>query len=190
MQDPSFQFQSASHYQPHTIQSASDTPQPQTPAVRIGDLLVQQGVLTAAQVAHVLDVQSVVHRPFGELAERLFDVPAVAVDAAWAQQLVALHGARDVSLEEPEPGCVAMLNSRQAWQFRLVPLRRELSTPGHLGHLLLATDPARLRRAINFAARSLPLAPTFVLATRTSLQTLLTRTYPVSPAFQRWAAET
>ena len=159
------------------------------PAVRMGDLLVRQGVLSEAQVRHILDVQAVVRRPFGELAERLFDVPPVAVDAAWAQQLVALHGASDVSKEQPPGACVAMLSSRQAWQFRLVPLRRELADGRAMGHLLLATDSARLRRAMNFAARTLPLAPAFVVATRESLQALLSRVYPVPSGFRRWACE-
>ena len=175
-----------------TIQPATTRPQPNhsggVPNMRIGDLLVRQGVLTPQQVAHVLDVQAVVGRPFGELAEQLFDVPPIAVDAAWAQQLVALHGARDVSRERFDAGSVALLNARQAWQFRLVPLRRELTEDEAQGHLLVATDRERLRRAIAFATRTLPLAPTFVVATRSSLTCLLERAYPVSAAFGRWAA--
>src|SRR5687768_14254339 len=40
------------------------------PGIQIGQLLVEQGVLTEAQVQHILKVQKVSHRPFGDLAER------------------------------------------------------------------------------------------------------------------------
>jgi len=41
------------------------------PGIQIGQLLVEQGVLTERQVKHVLQVQKMSHRPFGDLAERL-----------------------------------------------------------------------------------------------------------------------
>ena len=75
----------------------------------IGELLVRQGTLTPQQVDHLLDVQAVVGRPFGDLAERLYGVPQPAVEAAWAEQFVALHGEADVSEAEVDPEVLPLL---------------------------------------------------------------------------------
>ena len=48
--------------------------------IPIGQLLVQQGVLTHKQVQHILEVQRLSHRPFGDLAERLYGVSPEAVE--------------------------------------------------------------------------------------------------------------
>ena len=39
--------------------------------IQIGQLLIEQGVLTETQVQHMLKVQKMSHRPFGDLAARL-----------------------------------------------------------------------------------------------------------------------
>lgn len=169
--------------------STTPAPTPTTPAtgLRLGELLVRQGVLTARQVTHILDVQAAVGRPFGDLAERLFGVPPFVVAAAWVEQFVAVHGERDVRVEAVDPACIAMLDARQAWQFRLVPMRRELDGDGEPGHLLVAAGRQGLRRAMTFAARTLPIAPSFVIATPASLRELLERHYAVSRPFANWA---
>ena len=69
------------------------TPTPD--GLQLGELLIAQGVLTARQVAHVLDVQAVSPRPFGDLAERLFGVDPKLVAGAWVKQFVARHAPRD-----------------------------------------------------------------------------------------------
>ena len=48
--------------------------------LKLGDLLVQQGVLTVAQRDQVLEAQRLRRRPFGVLAEDLFGVSP----AAWS----------------------------------------------------------------------------------------------------------
>lgn len=50
---------------------------------------------------------------------------------------------------------------------------------GEAGYLLIATDARGLLKAVNFAARAFPLAPSFVLAEEKSLQALLMKHYPV-----------
>ena len=50
------------------------------PGIQIGQLLVEQGVLTEEQVRHILQVQKMSHRPFGDLAERLFGINPKAVE--------------------------------------------------------------------------------------------------------------
>lgn len=144
-----------------------------TPGLRLGELLVAQGVLTRTQVAHLLDVQSVTTRPFGDLAERLFGVDPRIVANTWVEQFVQRHAPRDMSGAPCEPRWLALIDRRQAWQFRVVPMRRE-----H-GHLLVAADARGLLKAVNFASRAFPLTPCLVLAEERSLQSLLMRHYPV-----------
>lgn len=147
---------------------------PQMDGLRLGDLLVARGILTRQQVGHILDVQAVTPRPFGDLAERLFGVDPKVVSGAWVRQTVGRQKPRDVSRESCEPRWLLRLDRRQAWQFRMVPMRR-----GEAGYLLIATDARGLLKAVNFAARAFPLAPSFVLAEEKSLQALLMKHYPV-----------
>ena len=151
-------------------------------AIKLGELLIQQGELTPMQVRHILDVQAVTRRPFGDLAERLFDVSPGTVADAWVEQYVQRHGLHDVSDQPADHKCIALIQTRQAWQFRFVPLRREQI--GSEESLLIAADRRGLVRAMNFAGRSLPMTPSFIVAEPDSLKTLLQRHYPVA---QQWA---
>ncbi len=69
--------------------------------IQIGQLLVEQGALTQAQVDHILKVQKVSQRPFGDLAERLYGINPKAVEDAWVQQYLRIHGV-NVDLDEVE----------------------------------------------------------------------------------------
>lgn len=142
-------------------------------SLKLGELLVAQGVLTVQQVKHILDVQAVTTRPFGDLAERMFGVNPKAVSGGWVKQFVGRNAPRDVAGEKCEARWVQMLDRRQAWQFRLAPIRREN------GHLLVACHARGLLKAVNFAARAFPLTPCFVIAEERSLQVLLMRHWPV-----------
>src|SRR4051812_16599891 len=64
--------------------------------IRIGDLLVEQGVLSRKQVDHVLQVQKMSHRPFGDLAERLYGIDPKAIEDAWVEQYVRIVGVVDL----------------------------------------------------------------------------------------------
>ena len=168
---------------PHDTTTIDDHPR----GLRIGELLVRQGVLTPRQASHVLDVQAATHRPFGDLCERLFGVDPGRVESAWAEQFAALHGEADVARVRPDPRCLRWLNPRQAWQFRLVPLRVELDDEDGPGHALVAAGRSSLRRSMTFAARTLPVAPSFVLATPASLRSLLEGAYPIDRAAADYA---
>ena len=152
----------------------TDRPDPASRhAVRLGELLVELGQLTPAQVLHILDVQAVTHRPFGDLAERLFAVSPRVVATAWAEQFARRNPPLDVADQPCDPKCLCLVTGRQAWQFRMVPMRREF------GHLLVAVEAERLLNAVNFAGRTLPISPCFLLAEPRSLRTLMMRHYPV-----------
>jgi hypothetical protein len=141
--------------------------------LKLGELLIARGVMTPQQVAHVLDVQAVTTRPFGDLAERLFGVNPKLVAGAWVKQFVGRNPPRDVTRESVDLRWLRMLERRQAWQFRMMPMRREE------GFLLVAVCARGLLKAVNFASRAFPLTPCFVVAQEGSLRDLLMRHYPV-----------
>ena len=151
------------------------------PPLKLGELLVRQGLLTDPQVAHLLDVQAAVHRPFGDLAERLYGVDPRAVADAWVKQFCDQTRERDVRHERVETDWLPLLQPRQAWQFRMMPLRREWD------HLLVATDARGLLKAVNFAAAAFPMSPCFVLADAASLRAMLMRHYPVAETLAEFA---
>jgi hypothetical protein len=93
--------------------------------IQIGQLLIEQGVLTPEQVQHILNVQRESHRPFGDLAERLFGINPRAVEDAWVEQYVRTVGTTDLDNVEIETECLRLLNRRQAWQFHVLPTNRE-----------------------------------------------------------------
>ncbi len=157
--------------------------------LRIGDLLVGQGVITKNQLRHALDVQAAVGRPLGDLLERLYGLDAVHVNAAWAQQYIALQGEIDVSNAEIDPACIGLLAARQAWQFRVVPMRFDTLPCDAVDppHLAIATSRRGLRKAMNFCARTFKAPPAIVVATSSSLRILLDRHYPVAPHLADWA---
>lgn len=153
--------------------------------IRIGQLLVEQGVLTDAQVQHILKVQKESGRPFGDLAERLFGISPKAVEDAWVEQYVRTAGLVDLNDIEIETDCLRLLNRRQAWQFHILPTNRD----SELGELSIATTPQNLVRAINFATRSIDEPVSVMLAERKQLREFLMKHYPV-PEFLAQYSET
>src|SRR5215203_5393313 len=126
--------------------------------IQIGQLLVEQGALTEAQVGHILKVQRISQRPFGDLAERLYGIDPRAVEDAWVEQYVRMTGIVDLDQLEIETECLRLLNRRQAWQFHVLPLNRED------GNLQVATSPEDLIRSVNFACRKFDEPVHFLLA--------------------------
>ena len=142
------------------------------PGIQIGQLLVEQGVLTEQQVAHVLKVQTASHRPFGDLAERLFGINPKAIEDAWVQQYLRTAGIIDLKEHEVDVECLRVLNRRQAWQFHLLPLHRETQ-------LHMATSAENLVRSVNFSARRIDEPVYIQIAERKQLREFLMKHYPV-----------
>src|SRR6476469_1902220 len=111
--------------------------------IQIGELLIEQGVLTETQVAHILKVQKISHRPFGDLAERLYGINPSAIEDAWVQQYVRIAGTVDLDEQRMDEQCLRLINRRQAWQFHVLPMNREEQ------NLNLATTAQGLVRAVN-----------------------------------------
>lgn len=141
--------------------------------VRIGELLVHAGVLTDMQVRELLARQRACGEPFGALSERLFGVHPRAVEDAWAKQYARLTRRVDPIAEDFDPRVRALVQRRQAWQFRVLPIRFDN------GELMMATTERSLVRALGFATRVIG-APTFlVLAEPAALGRALCAQYPL-----------
>src|SRR5688572_28395081 len=152
--------------------------------IQIGQLLVEQGVLTAEQVAHILKVQKVSNRPFGDLAERLFGVDPRAVEDAWVEQYVRTAGVVDLEELEVDAECLRMLNRRQAWQFHVLPLSRDDRDES----LRVATTAEGLVRSVNFASRKFDEPVHFLIAENNQLREFLMKHYPVPEYIAQFAA--
>jgi hypothetical protein len=149
--------------------------------IQIGELLVEQGVLTEAQVRHILQVQKVSNRPFGDLAERLFGIDPKAVEDAWVEQYLRMAVTVDLDDQEIDTDCLRLLNRRQAWQFHLLPLNRED------GSVSMATSASDLVRSINFATKTIDEPVYFLIAERQQLRDFLMKHYPVPQFLAQYA---
>ena len=149
--------------------------------IPIGQLLVEQGVLTTEQVAHILTVQKASHRPFGDLAERLYGIDPQAVEDAWVQQYVRTAGVVDLDDVTFDADCLRLLNRRQAWQFHLLPAHRAGE------HLQCATDADHLIKAVNFSSRRIDEAVYFLIADRAQLRDFLMRHFPLPEHIAQFA---
>ncbi|HEV7301232.1 MAG TPA: hypothetical protein VGN72_17845 [Tepidisphaeraceae bacterium] len=152
------------------------------PGIQIGQLLIEQGVLTRKQVDHILVIQKQSHRPFGDLAERLFGVDPRAVEDAWVEQYVRTVGVVDLQDQQVETEALRMLNRRQAWQFHTLPLHRKNND------LHMATSAENLVRAVNFSGKKLDEPVYFLIAEREQLRDFLMKHYPVPNYIAQYAA--
>ena len=150
--------------------------------IPIGQLLVEQGVLTEAQVRHILQVQKMSHRPFGDLAERLYGIQPKAVEDAWVEQYLRTVGIVDLDDCEIDQQCLRLLSRRQAWQFHMLPVARERDG------MQVATSAQDLVRSVNFATRRIDEPVHFLIAERRQLREFLMRHYPVPQFIAEYAA--
>lgn len=147
--------------------------------MKLGDLLVERGVLTEDQRDEILAIQRQRARPFGELAERLFGVGPTLIEDAWACQY-----AREAQLVEPatitpQPEALALVSPRQAWQFKVLPVAIDQ------GELVAISCEAHLVRALRFVGWRIARPCYFQIARAEPLGHALMRHYPMpgmSPA--------
>lgn len=142
-------------------------------SVRIGEVLIQRGVLTRAQVQRILEEQEKRHRPFGEMAENLYGIDPGDIEQAWVEQYARITRHVDVRTEETDPEALKLIDRRQAWQFRVLPLRFD----GR--ELMVATTPDNLCRALRFVSRCLSAPCYLVLTEAQALGDALTRYFPL-----------
>lgn len=140
--------------------------------LKLGEILVRRGVLTEDECEQVLARQKDTNRPFGVLAEELFGVPPRVLQDAWAEQYEQLAARVDPLTQSVDADALGLLRRRQAWQFRMLPLRFEEDA------LLICTTRAHLPRALNFAYRSIGPHCAFVLSEARALGEALQKHYP------------
>ena len=150
--------------------------------IHLGELLVEQGVLSPEQVEAILREQRSCPRPFGELAETLYGIDPRAIEDAWVEQYVRVSGVVDLEDIEIDADALRQINRRQAWQFHMLPTGRDELT------LNVATDADHLVKAVNFATRTLPDPVYFMIAERRQLREFLMRHYPVPGFMADYAA--
>ena len=142
-------------------------------ALRLGEMLVKKGILRPEQVEEILQAQRGNARPFGELAEDLFGVSASDIQDAWAGQLCDLATRIDPACEHLDESVRNVISRRQAWQFKILPLRRD-----SMG-LILVTCPEYLPRAARFAAWHFGEPITFAITEPKLLEEALDDYYPL-----------
>lgn len=140
---------------------------------RLGQLLIESGVLVPEQVTAVLEEQQMTGLPFGVLAEDLFGVDPAAVETAWARQYANLTRTIDPTQEAFDPGALTLVSRRQAWQFRVLPIRFDRA------ELMVATTLPHLRRALRFANNVVGIPIYMVMADPMQLGVALCRHYPL-----------
>ncbi len=139
--------------------------------VRLGQLLIESGVLSKPQVAQILDKQEHTGAPFGLLAEQLFGVDPERIEEAWAKQYAGMTRTVDPAVEVYDEQAATLVTRRQAWQFRILPLRLE----GR--ELIIATTQQHLRRALRFATNVIGVPVFFVMAEPVALGRALCARY-------------
>ena len=147
--------------------------------LRLGEVLVQQGVLTPEQAAEVVEAQAVYRKPFGVVAEELLGVSVREVETAWVAQYEQATGLLDLGLDgcSCDPVALEAVDARQARQFQLLPLSFDAN-----GELLIAACRSRLARAVAFAAARIPHPVFFRLVDPTQLIDRLEQHYPLPGA--------
>lgn len=142
--------------------------------IRIGQILIEQGVLNEQQVFEVVQAQKQRGVPFGVLAEQMYDVTVESIEEAWIEQYLRLTGEIDLNEQEVDVDTLKLINRRQAWQFEILPLRFEGS-----GELLMAASKHRLARAVTFAANRIESVVYFRIARSDQLRDFLRQHYPM-----------
>lgn len=141
--------------------------------VRIGEVLVKRGVLNQAQVDAVLEQQARSHRPFGEVAENMYGIDPTDIEQAWVAQYASLTRHINILDEPRDQRAMSTIDRRQAWQFRVVPIRFD----GR--ELMVATTADNLCRALRFVTRCLSVPCYIVLTEPRMLGEALERCFPL-----------
>jgi len=142
--------------------------------LRLGDILVMHGVLTHEQKNEVLEEQRLGGRPFGELAEWMFNISPGEVERAWAAQVAGLTERVDPRLVEVDVYALRQIGRRQAWQFAALPLCFDGE------ELVICTAEEHLARALKFVGWKIGAICRFVISDSLNLGEAMSRHYPLA----------
>jgi hypothetical protein len=149
---------------------------------RLGELLVSKGVLTDAQLVQLLDMQSRRREPIGVLAEEVFHVDPAVLEEAWSEQYASITASVDPRREMIDPSVLGTISARQAWQFRVLPMRYD----GR--EVMVCTCQRHLPRALRFAYRHFGPSCWMVVTEPSALFEALQRHYPMGITLEEWMA--
>ncbi|MEM9883358.1 MAG: hypothetical protein AAF800_10610 [Planctomycetota bacterium] len=152
---------------------------PEPAPIRIGQILIENGVLTEQQVFEIVEAQKTRRLPFGVLAEQMFDVTLQSIEAAWIEQYHRFTGTIDLDEQNFDAEALQLISRRQAWQFEILPVGFE---PG--GELLMAASRHRLARAVTFATNRINRVVYFRVAESMQLRMFLREHYPMPEVSQ------
>ena len=141
--------------------------------MKLGELMVRQGLLTEAQVAEVLAVQAHRTEPFGSICERLVGILPEVVEGAWVEQYSVLTEGITPDFSRQDPSVLNVITTRQAWQFRIVPVCWDE------GSLVLTTTNKQMARALRFATKVIPFPVYFLLIQPEAMAEALNHSYPM-----------
>ncbi len=141
--------------------------------MKLGELMVRQGLLTEAQVAEVLAAQARRTEPFGSICERLFGIAPEVVEGAWVEQYSVLTEGMRPDFDRQDPSVLNVVTRRQAWQFRIVPVCWDE------GSLVLTTTRDQMARALRFATKVIPFPIYFLLIEADAMADALNHSYPM-----------
>ncbi len=147
--------------------------------IRIGQLLIENRVLSEQQAFEIAEAQKRLHLPFGVLAERMFDVTIESIESAWIEQYHRFTGTLNLAERQIDTSALRLISRRQAWQFEVLPLGFEPT-----GELLVAASRERLARAVTFATNRIDHAVFFRVAESHQLRDFLRDHYPMPEVSQ------
>jgi len=145
-------------------------------SIRLGELLVQQGAITAAQQEEILELQRDSRRPFGAIAEERFGIDPSQIEQAWAAQYAMIAQRINPVEFEIEPEALGLITKRQAWQFGFIPFEQIE------GEIRVVAARETLARALRFVGWRIPELCTFAICDLAVLRRGLETHYPLPGA--------
>lgn len=137
----------------------------------IGQILVEQGVLTNKQVVTAMATQEDKETPLGSIVERLFGVERANIIEALAEQVATRAPEAKLAKEDFDPDCLEMISAKEAWECLALPIRWED------GELLCATTIETLPAAIELLQARLDCPYHFAIAEMRPLEEFIASLY-------------
>lgn len=138
---------------------------------QIGQIMIEQNVLTQEQVDRLLADQREADKPFGELAETMYGIDEHKVHQALADQIAYRAPQIKLCQEAFEPEVLGVITAREAWDTLVLPIRVED------GELLCATTVETLPAAIELLSEKLDLPYRFALAEMRPIEEFIANMY-------------
>lgn len=138
---------------------------------RIGELLIQRGLLDEAQVNRILEHQAMEPQPFGQLAASMIGIEPHEVWYALAEQILTRSTVINLIDQPFDPLALQHLSARDAWDCLVLPLRYDGE------QLICATTVETLPSAIGLLETAIDVPFDIVLAEIRPLEQFIAERY-------------